>query len=161
MNIKKVLTKFAGIPIGLVAAITPGGSFPLGRNDVIEEPGRENCRVTVTVNVAYHFHSQRTVGEKVCTTYRIVITVTVREVCSPADMSSPEQTSTHTSYKEYCPGESDDVQTGETTGFDGTKTNTLTYGHGTKVTVVRRRDGRITVTIRYPDGTEVSTTVPP
>jgi hypothetical protein len=148
---------------GILADIVLATPTATSRNDKIIKK-RKKCTVTVAVDVSYEGESTRVERDKegnvvkTCTTYKITTKVTISEVCDPASDAQAPKTSTHVSHKEFCSGDGGDVpKTGETVDFDGKEIDTLTYPHGTKVTVTKSGD-TVTVTVTYPDGTTVTTT---
>ncbi|PKL84577.1 MAG: hypothetical protein CVV22_12280 [Ignavibacteriae bacterium HGW-Ignavibacteriae-1] len=158
-SIKKLIGIGSFISPAFLASIQLGGSFPRGFEDQIEKQRTENCKVTVDVNVSYLLKGQtQNADGVVCTRYEITTRITVTETCSPGG-SVVKGTTTHVSEKVFCGTAIDERNTGQTTGFKGKQTDTLTYGHGTKVTVVK--DGaRITITVVFPDGTTETLSVP-
>lgn len=156
----------------LLSGLTIGGIFadirlstptPVTRSDKIVKE-RKNCTVTVAVDITYELESTReekdAQGEvvKSCRTDKITTKITISEVCDPASSAQQPKTSTHVSHKEFCTGDGGDApRTGETVDFNGDNIDTLSYPHGTRVTVKKSGD-TITVTITYPDGTSVSAT---
>lgn len=159
LKVSGISNLLSGLTIsGLLADIELGTPGVNSRSDKITKK-RKNCNVIVTADVGYEFQSSRTQGDKTCITYKITTRITVAEVCDPASDSRPAKAASHISKKEFCAGDGGDVpKTGETEDFNGDSTDTLTYPHGTKVTVKKSGD-TITVSVTFPDGTSVSTTL--
>lgn len=145
---------------GVLPTITVGaGTVGITRTDTIaKKRKKDKCTVTVSVTVTYDFESSRTEQDaagkvtKSCTTYKITTTVTISEVCNPTSDAHADRTTSHVSHKEFCNGAGDTPTTGETIGFDGKGTDTLTYPHGTKVQVEQDGD-KVNVKVTFPDGT--------
>ncbi|MCP4640879.1 MAG: hypothetical protein GY851_10615, partial [bacterium] len=133
------------------------------REDTIEKQRTDECKVVVTVTVSYTYKSHTVKTDKdgkvveTCTTYEVVTTVKVVEVCNGT--RKEVGTSTHTSMETFCDGQTDDPTTGQTKGFDGTETDTLKYPHGTEVRVEKKGEV-VKVTVNYPDGTTDSVSIP-
>jgi len=122
-----------------------------------EGENRQKCTIVVTVDVAYT--PKRDVSErnnaghvtKFCYEYEVKITVKAEEHC--IGTVTDKGTSTHTvPTKKICDGDPTDRPTTEnTSSFDGSVTDTLTYPHGTKV-VTKTNGNTTTITVTYPDG---------
>lgn len=160
-----------GFPAGLgvLASVVTSGGFPRGLTGTIrgKAPGGNDCEVVVTATTAYVVKRRTTTttadGQTTtCTTYEITVTVTVTEEnCPQGTNPMTARTTTHKFEKTYCGTDSDSTSWGSTTGFDGVETDTLTFGHGTRVKVERGKpQGKTTITVTYPDGTSVSTVAP-
>jgi hypothetical protein len=154
-----------GALIGIVPAIIKAGSFVQGRGDKIEKERTERCKTTTAVNIRYEVEGTTTETDpatgkvlKTCTTYKITTSVIVTETCF-GEGTREVGKSSHVSRRKFCNDESDEPATGESVGFDGKQTDTLTYPHGAKVTVEKTGD-KIKITVVYPDGTTASLDVP-
>jgi len=173
----------AGLPIFLSVSLPDSASVPSsGRKnighkethtskitherdkEVGEGEDRQKCTIEVIVNVEYtptrdlSERNEQGIVTKYCYEYDIKIIVTVEEVC--VGTRTLKGTSTHTlPPKVICDGDSTDRPTTEnTTGFDGSVTDTLTYPHGTKVTT-KTNGNTTTVTVTYPDGVTETLTI--
>lgn len=150
-------------PIGF-----PTGGFPRVPNDSIQDRDATrvdaitvqrtpNCRSRVTITSAYSLVSATREPPPRCNTYRITITVHVEETCDPGTQTV-KGTATHVTSKTWCGDATDSVKTGESTQFDGSTVDTLTYDNGTRVQT-ELKDGRLVITVTWPDGTRTTLTV--
>lgn len=165
----------------ILAALNPpgsgaGGEFPpvsgggitindTTRTDTIVEPVRyknKDCTVTTAVAMKYTHIATTTLGtppnSTTTTRYRVDVTVTVTLRCPNEE--DVTRTTTAQYFIDLAHGTTETAQTVESTGFDGSKKTSITYGSGTKVEVVKRGD-KVTITVTYPDGTSVTTVLPP
>lgn len=181
-TLKAALALRFGSLIGVLPTITlgPGAGLPEHnalsglRSATIEEEVENDCKVVVKTRVNYERVEGPTVSARdkdgtitrVCTTFKITITTRAGKECpeGSASQSIDERTSTHTFKKAFCGSLTDDIDvptTGESTGFDGVKTDTVTFPHGTRVKVEKGKPaGQTTVTLTYPDGTTATTSFP-
>lgn len=159
-----------GLLAGPLAAVVTGGGFPGGltATSTGKAPGGNACNVVVEASTQYVAGARQVTRDaqgnvtKICVTYDVTVTVSVKEDgCPPGVAATPVRTTTHTFKKIYCDSEQDTVSSGASVGFDGLETDTISFGHGTKVKVERGKPaGKSTVTVTYPDGTSATTTLP-
>jgi hypothetical protein len=175
--VEAALTRIRGVlGLALFPTIKLGtdGQFPpppgsgvtfdtVDHTDLIELQRTDQCKTRIAVTAKYTRQAIRVTPNppppervRTCISYKIDITVAVTEICNPGG-TTEKGTATHTTFKEYCDDATDSVKTGESTGFDGVKTDTLAYDHGTKVKA-EQSGAKVTVTVTWPDGT--TTTLP-
>jgi len=133
-----------------------------------DDKGAESdCTVTITVKLEYTFESDSEIKKdyvQYCVTYKIKVTVTVKDSCNPGK----DKTYVIETEHKFCDGETDKPTPGLTQGFgdnplEGPSAAGLKYPHGTKITAKQDKDKKsITIVVTDPDppGGTATLTIP-